>query len=909
MKKGLLCFLAIGLTVVGCQNYDDQFNDLNSQISALSTQVAGLSQVQTDLSTLAATVASLQSSINNNGSTFSEGLSSLQAQIDALEGQLSEVASSEDLTNVNNSLDGVKEDLEDLLSSANVFNGDLNINSIATLEFAQSLKGKVGIINGSVEIELNADMDAEELQKVMSQIKTITKDLTIRAINSSVAAISMDSLTGVNNLKVAQAGAISFPMLKSAGDITLGNNYESKLTGDINFGVLTQVKSFKTGLIASGTGFPVSDEEDNTIAFNKMSSLDLGMLVYYTPKTLIIKGDSDTSINLMSLKSIDANGKDKSYNVTVDGANELNIPGLVLGEVTVTNVKNIMLEGFSGKFNLNDGVENVTIGALKNDFDATGKNDLETINLTMNAPEKAITLTNAEGLKSVSIAGEVKSVMINNNDDLTDLDISAAIESLTINDTNLSEAILTYTNANLAEKGKLIVTGNNDLTRFSADNVDGLAELTITGNEDLATISFDGLKAVPTKAGVNPKVVIGGVGNANAFNALEIVQDGVDSNEGDFTTDSGIDDLKTYLTEAAKNAGASLKVFFDSADDFTDGTNEDTGLLISGGSTEEARLTVINRDGSSSAKKAKRAFLVTTLPANNEAGQELSINGTTINWTHGNTAADFISNLTSVSNINQAKINEVTLTGNANGSPKAMVYTANLGTTTITNVPTVTAKADAQQVKLIIGDFSSTIYLSTQSLTDFTDDTILGTDKSAESELTVVNGTTNINAVLNAIVADFNTTDSPYTLANTMMASGTLSVTAKDKSNAKHGKAIKFTAPTTLGMGSLSINQSVSEDDQLIGEDPIIIVESDTPGLTLSNIGNPRNTVDPNDTDDIAGDATTGAGKVQVDLASGTVIELYNASNDTSASPSVTNMGVDSTTGAANTNRLSWLAG
>ena len=63
MKKGLLSILAGALLVVGCQNYDDQFDQLENQISALSQTVAGLSQVQSDLAALAGTVNSLQSAL------------------------------------------------------------------------------------------------------------------------------------------------------------------------------------------------------------------------------------------------------------------------------------------------------------------------------------------------------------------------------------------------------------------------------------------------------------------------------------------------------------------------------------------------------------------------------------------------------------------------------------------------------------------------------------------------------------------------------------------------------------------------------------------------------------------------------------------------------------------------------
>ena len=63
MKKGLFSILAGALLVVGCQNYDDQFSNIESQITALASQVAGLSQVQSDLTALAGTVNSLQTSV------------------------------------------------------------------------------------------------------------------------------------------------------------------------------------------------------------------------------------------------------------------------------------------------------------------------------------------------------------------------------------------------------------------------------------------------------------------------------------------------------------------------------------------------------------------------------------------------------------------------------------------------------------------------------------------------------------------------------------------------------------------------------------------------------------------------------------------------------------------------------
>ena len=52
MKKGLLSLLAVALTIVSCQDYDDQFAELTGLVNTLSTEVAGIAQVKTDLATL-----------------------------------------------------------------------------------------------------------------------------------------------------------------------------------------------------------------------------------------------------------------------------------------------------------------------------------------------------------------------------------------------------------------------------------------------------------------------------------------------------------------------------------------------------------------------------------------------------------------------------------------------------------------------------------------------------------------------------------------------------------------------------------------------------------------------------------------------------------------------------------------
>ena len=62
MKKGLLSLLAVALTVVSCQNYDDQFQSLTDQITELSGTVQGLTALEGQLAALQQTVNGLATS-------------------------------------------------------------------------------------------------------------------------------------------------------------------------------------------------------------------------------------------------------------------------------------------------------------------------------------------------------------------------------------------------------------------------------------------------------------------------------------------------------------------------------------------------------------------------------------------------------------------------------------------------------------------------------------------------------------------------------------------------------------------------------------------------------------------------------------------------------------------------------
>ena len=150
MKKGLFSILASTLLVVGCQNYDDQFSNIESQISALASTVAGLAQVQSDLQSLSGTVASLQSSLSSQIDTaLADGLADIDAAVVELNAAAAEAASAEDVANIQASVDANAEDLEELLNASAVFTGDVTINSVATLDILHGMNDAIAIVNGN----------------------------------------------------------------------------------------------------------------------------------------------------------------------------------------------------------------------------------------------------------------------------------------------------------------------------------------------------------------------------------------------------------------------------------------------------------------------------------------------------------------------------------------------------------------------------------------------------------------------------------------------------------------------------------------------------------------------------------------------------------------------------------------
>ena len=882
--------------------------------------------MQTTISGLPST-SDIDSSVSEG---LAEGLTDIQAQIDALNAQLESVANDEDVAAINDNLNEVNQDLSELLASSNVFSGNITISSDATLEFAEALGNKLAIVNGDVKITIQADMDNARVQAVANKMKTITGNLSVRAAAATVKPISFDSLVGVSNLTIVQSDYYKFPMLASADEITLGENFESRIEGMINFDKLTQVKSFQKATIDEN--FAVSSAELNNISFRDMTALKLGSLPYYSNAALTILGDEGFDLDIGALKTVNSTGQNQAYTLTITGASELNNEGIVLGTVVLKDVATVNLSAFTGTVSITGGVENLMLGALSNDL-SISDNDLETVDITL-AEKKDVSLTNCTSLLRVTVAGTAKNVtisdasdlnaahitadadmvVIKNNDDMTELTSTGAVGAFYLQDCDDVQTVnLEHTNSMPEKDGILVVEDNNNLTTFSADQVNNLETLTIQGNSDLTTISFDALKADNTGTDAS-NIKIGGDGEGNDFNASSIVQTAAKA--GTFSSSSGINDLKAFFDDALEKSKSNVHVYFDTADRYTYGTTNQTNLTFATAADQE-ELTVINRAAStaSDASKSKIAVVLTTFPT--AGNTTIEVNGSTLpSIAGGGTVPDFVSALTSTANISQASNNNVTLTANAWGSPAAHVN-ASVAPAGVVTTTTATETANAEYIMLTIDDYSSKLYLMTTADGDFTADPIDGTgsdlDKTAERQLVITSGTTTISTVFEALVQDFSAanTSSPYTATvTTTGASATINIVAKDISDAHHNKAISVSTNmssselTSYGFGSFSENNAgTTIDDKLQGTDVMITFESIIAGSALSTVGNPPTA------------PTTAAaltGSVSITLGTGGVLTQLSRNaaspHDQIDSPSVTNIGAEAASNsAANVDRTGWL--
>ena len=536
MKKGLLTVLLASLVLVGCQNYDDQFDDLNAQISALKSQVDGLSSLSGQVASLSGSISGLQAGVSaaqaaaaaaeaagnaattaaNAASTAAANaitatdlsgleatLATLAAEVDAVQASLALASTASAVAALQAEIDAIEADVDELLATSNVYTNALNIRTSSELDAAYALGNNINIVNQTVVITQLATMDAAKLQTVIDRIFTVTGSFTYTTSAATNTAMTFDKLASTGNLSLAPNGPISAKALVTAANVTLGTTYTSKVTS-INMDALVSV----------------DDINSDTINFPSATDIQLGSLTVYTD-ALSITTKKGATLDIAALDDLNTAGTAVDMSLTVSGPATLSISGWddsYAGTITATNIADLTIAGYEGAIVIGDGVENVTVtGGV--DVSLSSADDLETVNLTTKlyddpnvsatAAAKVAAAYGASGkenslvfssssLTSVTLSGYWLDVTSSGNGNLTTVDIDATMRNLNLtNNDNLTS--LDVTGASMAN---VTLTGNDALVSAEFDHTTGLnyngaaaadteyAQVTITNNLAMTSLTW-----------------------------------------------------------------------------------------------------------------------------------------------------------------------------------------------------------------------------------------------------------------------------------------------------------------------------------------------------------------------------------------------------------------------------------
>ena len=402
---------------MGCQNYDDQFDDLNAQISALKSQVDGLSSLSGQVSSLSGTISGLQAGVNAaqaaassasaaagaiDLSGLSASLATLQAEVDAIQASIATTATASAVTALQAEIDAIEADLDDLLATSNIYSTDVTVTNATTLNSALALGNKLNVLNATLTITGYSGMDYTKVQQLVDRVNTMTGNLVYSAASSTGTEIVFNNLVSAGNITVTQPSGYSFPKLANAAAIRLNSDYETTVT-NISFPALTTATSIDTNAAVAGA-FDIN--------FTYATNVDFGAMVTAPGNTITITTKLDADLDLSSYKSTDASGNAVDIALTLNGPASFtngtaagtfastglpgNTVGAADGTISLTNVATAAIHNFRGGITLSTGVKNFTGNNIVT-VTHSGATDLESFNATFMRD-------NDPGLSSTAIA-------------------------------------------------------------------------------------------------------------------------------------------------------------------------------------------------------------------------------------------------------------------------------------------------------------------------------------------------------------------------------------------------------------------------------------------------------------------------------------------------------------------------
>jgi len=516
MKKGLLSLLAVALTIISCQNYDDQFAELTGLVTTLSNEVSGLSQVQSDLATLRQTVDGLATAASISGISDAQGqlttdLAEAQDALDALTLALNDVASATELAAITTALSDVQDDVKELLSANAVINQNVTINNDATLLYAETLISSGTddpnvIINGTVDITVTAtNFDAAQLIRldaITAKIATVLNDVTISNTSTPAHTVDLAAISFIDGAYTVSGMAASDAALRTvSGKLHVDHTGAADYSQIASVGGDVEVNATVTSLDLSGAtidgGIYTSGSTSGTIILAKATAVNVGTAMVTTASLTLAEGTVNLGhagaitgavlIQAPKATRIDFAAKSISLGLTVtakEATTAFHAPALTTaGSSTITSN-----EAHFNKLTQFGG--DTTISAVAVAFPELSKNASGTLTLskaTAFAGPKFVPTSNVIATKAITFSFKSGSDSVLNLPVVTTLTIDA-LGTTTDFDTTAYPTLVTLNVTGAQGKAPFISTVTNTLTVRGATK---LTTVNILGG-DIDVVDIDG---------------------------------------------------------------------------------------------------------------------------------------------------------------------------------------------------------------------------------------------------------------------------------------------------------------------------------------------------------------------------------------------------------------------------------
>jgi hypothetical protein len=556
-----------------CTNYDDQFDDLNSQLNTLKTQIDGFTAVSSGVTALQGTVTSLQAAVAAlpKSTTPATDISGLQTALTALAATVAELktslataATAADVAALTASLTKVQTDLSELLAANNVYTPDaslgLVINSAASLSVAEALGSRLGIVNGKVTITHNAaaSMDAAKLQAVVDKFITITGKLDYTHGGTSVSGVNFNNLTGTGDLDLDQEAPISLPKLASAADVDFTSDL--KVTS-VSAPALTKVTSLATMNFTQATSISMpafkGETGDAVLSITAKSKSTIDLSAYDTKSetsllevthTLTINGPASVTLPLFVTGVLTTDAEV----ITLVGAKSAPV-------TTAANLKEIHLHNLQGVISLGTTYAKLSIVDIIGTYETAG------VAATVSGKRLTDVTLGSAGIETLTLAGALGAVSITNASSLSSVTTSGGMRSFSLAGATDLTALTLGHGANASSTLKLsnlVVTGATSLVTLKADSINNASTVTIEDNTSLTSISMAGLSAIGTETASESVSIKNNSLIAQSFQ-LPSASGDTPVVAGKITSNSGLGSLQAYLDVVVATSASTAYVEYD----------------------------------------------------------------------------------------------------------------------------------------------------------------------------------------------------------------------------------------------------------------------------------------------------------------------------------------------------------